>query len=1099
MEVVKQAFKTIDISGTGLITPDQFKLVFKACSPTFSDADVNGLLSVATRDGKVHYPTFLEWLWGGTGDLVERITYSQAPLTLPKSMAGLDMVEKTQDNLKRKCKIICTMGPACWDVDKLQILFECGMNIARLNFSHGDHEGHGSCVKRVREAAQKWGKKPIGILLDTKGPEIRTGFFKAGGKVDLVAGEELKLVTDYSYKGDKSCFAVTYEKLPQAVKPGNMILCADGSLSLKVKSCGVDHVITTVMNNCALGERKNCNLPGVKVDLPVIQEKDINDLVNFGIPQGVDFVAASFVQSAADVQKIRQTLGEAGKNIKIISKIENQEGLINFDEICEAGDGIMVARGDLGMEIPPEKVFLAQKVMIAKCNLMGKPVITATQMLESMTAAPRPTRAEAGDVANAVLDGTDCVMLSGETAGGSFPVEAVTFMRRIVEEAEATLDYNAVYLQRGADVINKQSVMSEAEATCSSAVKSAHDVGAPVIIVLTKTGAAASLLSKYRPKATIIMGSTQDQVLRQSNYMRGVIPFKSTAGTDVDARLKEILEWGVKQGLVKPGETVVTVYGKDGTSNLIKFISAPGAEAPPPAIVVEPTDYCQCPMFLPRNMGDLSMSEKTNDSFARKCKILCTMGPSCWSVENLVKLIDSGMNVARLNFSHGDHKSHGETVQRIREADLLRPDKPIAILLDTKGPEIRTGFFAAGGKIDLKAGQDLKLTTDYSFKGDNTCFAVTYQQLPKAVKPGNTILCADGSLCLKVKSCGSDHVMVEVLNDCSLGERKNCNLPGVKVDLPVLQDKDKDDLVNFGIPQRVHFVAASFVQSAADVKMIRDTLGEAGKAIKIISKIENQEGLVKFDEICEASDGIMVARGDLGMEIPPEKVFLAQKIMIAKCNLVGKPVVCATQMLESMTKAPRPTRAEAGDVANAVLDGADAVMLSGETAGGDFPVEAVTIMRKIVEEAEGSLDYKAMFNQIRDQVLSRDKRMSIIEAFASTVSTDAEKVGAALIVVVTQSGNTVRLVAKYRPRATILAVTDCEANARSLNTLRGVISVIMPFDKGIEAVTAEGIAYAKRIGVDGCISGAPVVLVREERESGGVGMNAKCVKLVEIP
>jgi len=341
--------------------------------------------------------------------------------------------------------------------------------------------------------------------------------------------------------------------------------------------------------------------------------------------------------------------------------------------------------------------------------------------------------------------------------------------------------------------------------------------------------------------------------------------------------------------------------------------------------------------------------------------------------------------------------------------------------------------------------------------------------------------------------------MVEVLNDCSLGERKNCNLPGVKVDLPVLQDKDKDDLVNFGIPQRVHFVAASFVQSAADVKMIRDTLGEAGKDIKIISKIENQEGLIKFDEICEASDGIMVARGDLGMEIPPEKVFLAQKIMIAKCNLVGKPVVCATQMLESMTKAPRPTRAEAGDVANAVLDGADAVMLSGETAGGDFPVEAVTIMRKIVEEAEGSLDYKAMFNQIRDQVLSRDKRMSIIEAFASTVSTDAEKVGAALIVVVTQSGNTVRLVAKYRPRATILAVTDCEANARSLNTLRGVISVIMPFDKGIEAVTAEGIAYAKRIGVDGCISGAPVVLVREEREQGGVGVNAKCVKLVEIP
>merc|ERR1712151_619128 len=221
---------------------------------------------------------------------------------------------------------------------------------------------------------------------------------------------------------------------------------ADGSLSLQVTECGDTWVKTKVMNNCKLGERKNCNLPGVKVDLPVLQDKDKDDIVNFGIPQRVHFIAASFVQSAADVQMIRQTLGEAGKHIKIIPKIENQEGLNNFDEICEAADGIMVARGDLGMEIPPEKVFLAQKVMIAKCNLYGKPVITATQMLESMTKLPRPTRAEAGDVANAVLDGTDCVMLSGETAGGQFPLEAVTIMRRLVEEAEASLDYQSGYL-----------------------------------------------------------------------------------------------------------------------------------------------------------------------------------------------------------------------------------------------------------------------------------------------------------------------------------------------------------------------------------------------------------------------------------------------------------------------------------------------------------------------------------------------------------------------------------------------------------------------------------------------------------------------------
>merc|ERR1719265_604432 len=242
-----------------------------------------------------------------------------------------------------------------------------------------------------------------------------------------------------------------------------------------------------------------CNLPGVHVELPVLQDKDVNDLVNFGIPQGVDFVAASFVQTADDVRLIRDTLGPKGRNIKIISKIENQEGLKNIDAIIEESDAIMVARGDLGMEIPTEKVFLAQKAIIAKCNLAGKPVVTATQMLESMTKAPRPTRAEASDVANAVLDGTDCVMLSGETAGGQFPVEAVTVMRKIVQECENALDYNAIYLKRRLETI-AQGIMSTPETTCSSSVKAALDVDSPAIIVLTKTGAAGNYICKYRPR-----------------------------------------------------------------------------------------------------------------------------------------------------------------------------------------------------------------------------------------------------------------------------------------------------------------------------------------------------------------------------------------------------------------------------------------------------------------------------------------------------------------------------------------------------------------------------------------------------------------------
>ena len=340
----------------------------------------------------------------------------------------------------------------------------------------------------------------------------------------------------------------------------------------------------------------------------------------------------------------------------------------------------------------------------------------------------------------------------------------------------------------------------------------------------------------------------------------------------------------------------------------------------------------------------------------KKTKIFCTMGPACWDVPTLLTLIDAGMNTARLNFSHGDHEAHGATLKRVREANAQRPDKHIAILLDTKGPEIRTGFFQekCGGKIHLKAGQALEITTDYSYKGDESKIACTYEKLPTSVKPGSTILIADGSLVLTVTECLASSVKCKVENDQSIGERKNMNLPNVKVDLPVLQEKDINDLQKFGVPNQVDFVAASFVQSAADVLYIRSILDAdpRGKDIKIISKIENQEGLDKFDEILKVTDGVMVARGDLGMEIPPERVFREQKMMIAKCRAAGKPCVVATQMLESMINNPRPTRAECSDVANAVLDGADCVMLSGETAGGKFPTAAVEIMARTCLQAE---------------------------------------------------------------------------------------------------------------------------------------------------
>uniref|UniRef100_A0A7S1B1A8 Pyruvate kinase n=1 Tax=Noctiluca scintillans TaxID=2966 RepID=A0A7S1B1A8_NOCSC len=532
--------------------------------------------------------------------------YGQAGIVLENDLSKLSVFEHdAQDSFKRKTKIICTMGPTCWDVETLVKMIDAGMNIARLNFSHGDHEAHGATVERIREAAKQQRRrneterptkqrriegdvaecelpnKPVAILLDTKGPEIRTGFFRkeVGDKIELVQGQDLKLVTDYSFKGDSTCFAVSYPKLPTSVKPGGIILCADGSLSLTVKECGTDFVICEVMNSVKLGERKNCNLPGVKVELPVLQEKDVKDLVEFGIPHAVDFVAASFVQSAEDVQFIRKTLGDRGRSIKIISKIENEEGVKNIDSIIEESDGIMVARGDLGMEIPPEKVFLAQKMMIAKCNLQGKPVITATQMLESMTSLPRPTRAEASDVANAVLDGTDCVMLSGETAGGAFPLNAVNIMRRICEEAEAVLDYRSIYLNMRLGVVGQKHLMPTVESICSSAVKATLDSECPLIIALTETGYTARLIAKYRPQATILAISASETTVQQLLCVRGVVPVLTASFVGTDSVIKKALVHAKAEGMVSSGDTVVAIHGQKeecpGASNLMKMVTVP--------------------------------------------------------------------------------------------------------------------------------------------------------------------------------------------------------------------------------------------------------------------------------------------------------------------------------------------------------------------------------------------------------------------------------------------------------------------------------------------------------------------------------------------
>jgi len=484
-----------------------------------------------------------------------------------------------EDFFNRRTRIVCTLGPACWEVDQLVNLINCGMSVARFNFSHGDHAGHKACLDRLREAMKISGRN-VGVMLDTKGPEIRSGFFKpeCNGKIEIKAGQTLRLTTDYEFKGDSTCVACSYPGLPKSVKPGNKILMADGTVVLSVKEIGDTWVDTECMNDASFGERKNMNLPGVKVDLPVCGPKEVEDIQKWGIANGATMIAASFVQCADDIKEIRKVLGEEGKRIQIFPKIENLEGILNFDEILHECDGVMVARGDMGMEIPPEKVFLAQKMMIAKCNIAGKPVITATQMLESMINNPRPTRAEASDVSNSVLDGTDCVMLSGESANGKFPEEAVRTLSRCCLEAEAALDYGALFKAIHTGCKGTRSVP---EAVCASAVEAALDVRASLIVCLTESGSTARLVAKYRPEARVIAVTSDDITEAHMRLMRGVetVNYKDMPNRTTDESFIYALQWAMKEGFVSKGEPVVCIHGtaehSPGATNVVKIISCP--------------------------------------------------------------------------------------------------------------------------------------------------------------------------------------------------------------------------------------------------------------------------------------------------------------------------------------------------------------------------------------------------------------------------------------------------------------------------------------------------------------------------------------------
>ncbi|OEG00079.1 pyruvate kinase [Vulcanibacillus modesticaldus] len=465
----------------------------------------------------------------------------------------------------RKTKIVCTIGPASEEVAVLKKLIENGMNVARLNFSHGDYEEHGARINNIRQAAKETGKT-VAILLDTKGPEIRTGVIGAP-QVELKQGENIILTTE-EIIGDEHKISITYDGLPNDVSPGSTILIDDGLIGLEVLEIEENEIHCKILNSGILKSKKGVNVPGVKINLPGITEKDAND-IRFGIEQGLDFIAASFVRKASDVLEIRKILEEYDADIQIISKIENQEGVENIDEILQVSDGIMVARGDLGVEIPAEDVPLVQKMIINKCNEAGKPVITATQMLDSMQRNPRPTRAEASDVANAIFDGTDAIMLSGETAAGKYPVESVATMARIAMRTEESLNFKEIFKNR-----SKAKHTTVTDAISESVVNTAIDLDVNAILTPTESGQTAKFVSKYRPKAPIIAVTPHEDVLRKLSLVWGVIPVIGTTLNSTDEMLTSSVEKVLEAGYIKHGDLVVITagvpVGQPGTTNLMK-------------------------------------------------------------------------------------------------------------------------------------------------------------------------------------------------------------------------------------------------------------------------------------------------------------------------------------------------------------------------------------------------------------------------------------------------------------------------------------------------------------------------------------------------
>lgn len=467
----------------------------------------------------------------------------------------------------RRTKIIATVGPATTEREMLEALVDAGTDIIRINCSHAEHEIVAGVIKDLREISGEKGK-PVGILLDLSGPKIRTGMMAGGTPVRLFTGQKF-ILTNRKIEGSAQAVSTNYSKLALEVRVQDTILLDDGLIELMVLDTSETDVVCQVVNGGMLKNKKGINLPGVRLSIPAVTEKDKVDLA-FGLKQEVDFVALSFVRDPDDVHYLRRLIGDHWPPVSIIAKLEKPEALEHLDEILDAADGVMIARGDLGVELPPEQVPAAQKIITTKANSVGKPVITATQMLESMIENPRPTRAEASDVANAIFDGTDAIMLSGETAAGKYPIEAVKMMDRIAVAAEGSVNYGE---------LKKHKTPSSAHAIAHAACSMAVDMKAKAIAAFTKSGSTARLISQFRPPTPIIALTQHMHVYRQMALCWGVVPLMLTEVTDSEGTLSLVEESLLKQGFVEPGDSMIITGGLPiaarGPANFVKLSVLP--------------------------------------------------------------------------------------------------------------------------------------------------------------------------------------------------------------------------------------------------------------------------------------------------------------------------------------------------------------------------------------------------------------------------------------------------------------------------------------------------------------------------------------------